>query len=136
MRQQGRRTGRNDDRARDARSAAVVALVFFALLAVLGAFVRVAWMILAVDVVVSAATFVAYRSDKLAARQGRWRTRESALHLLSFAGGWPGALVAQKRYHHKTRKQPFQTIFRLTVTGNLLVLAWLVAGSVSATAPG
>jgi len=106
-----------------------VALSFFALLGVAGAFNHVAWVVLLVDVVLSAAAFVAYRLDKQAAREGRWRTEESALHLMALLGGWPGALVAQRRYRHKTRKISFQAVFWLTVLGNLSVLAWLVAAS-------
>ncbi|MGD9578618.1 MAG: DUF1294 domain-containing protein, partial [Syntrophorhabdus sp.] len=34
--------------------------------------------------------------DKSAARNERWRTQESRLHLFALIGGWPGALVAQK----------------------------------------
>lgn len=131
MRQQGRRSQRGGQlpRSGSAGSATVVALVFFALLAVLGAFTRVAWTILGVDVAVSGATVLAYRSDKLAAQQGRWRTQESALHVMALLGGWPGALAAQQLYRHKTKKRSFQAIFWLTVIGNLLVLAWLIATS-------
>ncbi len=119
-----------------AKPVAVVVLAFFALLAIGGAYVRVAWVILAVDAVMSAATLFAYRSDKLAAQQSRWRTQESTLHMMAFLGGWPGALVAQRRYRHKTQKQPFKAIFWLTVIGNVLLLAWLTATSVVAVTPG
>ena len=46
-------------------------------------------------VAVSLVAFLVYAKDKWAARGGRWRTEESTLHLLSLAGGWPGALAAQ-----------------------------------------
>lgn len=108
-------------------SVTIAALVFFLLLAVLGLFAQVAWTILAVDLGLSAATLLAYRSDKAAAQQSRWRTQESALHLMALAGGWPGALAAQQLYRHKTRKQPFQAIFWFTIVGNLLVLVGLIA---------
>ena len=77
-------------------------------------------------VILSVALFVMYGRDKAAAEQGRWRTPELTLHLMSLGGGWPGALVAQRVFRHKTRKQPFQTIFWFTVAGNCLALAWFI----------
>ncbi|AKH22373.1 DNA-binding protein [Sedimenticola thiotaurini] len=74
---------------------------------------------------VSAITFITYALDKSAARTGAWRTKENTLHLLSLVGGWPGALVAQQRLRHKTRKQPFQLVFWVTVLINFGVFVWL-----------
>jgi uncharacterized membrane protein YsdA (DUF1294 family) len=82
--------------------------------------------LLGVYVVLSVVTFVAYGLDKSAAEKGRWRTPERTLHLLSLAGGWPGALAAQGVFRHKTRKQPFRTIFWATVMANGVALAWLL----------
>lgn len=108
-------------------SATVIVVLFMAALAVLGAFFPVAWLILGVDVVLSAATALAYRSDKLAAQRGRWRTEENALHLLEFCGGWPGALLAQQLYRHKTRKTSFQIVFWIAVAANVGFSVWLIA---------
>jgi uncharacterized membrane protein YsdA (DUF1294 family) len=36
------------------------------------------------------------------------------LHALAPLGGWPGALLAQRLFHHKTLKMSFQLVFRLT----------------------
>jgi uncharacterized membrane protein YsdA (DUF1294 family)/cold shock CspA family protein len=80
---------------------------------------------LPVYLVVSLATFAAYALDKSAARKGGWRTSESTLHLLALAGGWPGALIAQGRLRHKTRKRSFQVVFWLTVVGNCVLFLWL-----------
>lgn len=79
-------------------------------------------------VLLSAASFVMYGIDKSAARQGRWRTPEITFHLLSVAGGWPGALLGQRIFRHKTRKQPFRGIFWCTVIVNCVVLVWFLAG--------
>lgn len=78
-----------------------------------------------VYLIVSLITYIAYASDKSAARQGQWRTKEDTLHLLSLAGGWPGALLAQKRLRHKNRKESFQAVFWTTVVLNCGVLGWL-----------
>ena len=74
----------------------------------------------------SAVTFAAYALDKSAAQKGRWRTSENTLHLLALVGGWPGALVAQKKMRHKTRKQPFRTVFWLTIVLNCALFFWLL----------
>lgn len=70
--------------------------------------------------------FLSYWIDKSAAQGGRRRIPESNLHLLSLAGGWPGALIAQQLFRHKTIKQPFQSVFWATVVVNVVGLAWLV----------
>ncbi|MGE8064679.1 DUF1294 domain-containing protein [Pseudomonas sp. NPDC089569] len=59
----------------------------------------------------SALAFLLYWSDKRKARVDQWRTPENVLHALEFAGGWPGALLAQQVLRHKTRKLSFQLVF-------------------------
>lgn len=73
----------------------------------------------------SAVTFFVYARDKAAASSGGRRIPENVLHLLSLAGGWPGALIAQRILRHKTRKTSFQVVFWITVAVNLAALAWL-----------
>jgi uncharacterized membrane protein YsdA (DUF1294 family) len=80
--------------------------------------------ILVVYVIASAAAFAAYGADKSAARHGRWRTPESTLHLLALLGGWPGALIAQKVFRHKSRKASFRAAFLFTVAVNCAALFW------------
>jgi len=74
----------------------------------------------------STTTFMVYAFDKAAAFQNRWRTSENTLHLLSLVGGWPGALVAQRMFHHKSKKAAFQSDFWITVFLNCSVLTWLL----------
>jgi uncharacterized membrane protein YsdA (DUF1294 family)/cold shock CspA family protein len=74
----------------------------------------------------STVAFLTYGADKSAAEQGRWRTPESTLHTLALVGGWPGALIAQQVFRHKTTKQPFRIIFWFTVIANCVALAWFV----------
>ncbi|MDO8943331.1 MAG: DUF1294 domain-containing protein [Desulfobacterales bacterium] len=85
-------------------------------------------LVLGAYILLSAASFILYGIDKSAARRGRWRTPEITLHLLSVAGGWPGALLGQRIFRHKTRKQPFRGIFWCTVIVNCGVLVWFLAG--------
>lgn len=76
---------------------------------------------------VSLLTFVVYRFDKSAAEYNDWRTPEHRLHTLSILGGWPGALVAQRLLHHKSKKRSFQVIFWATVVCNAGLLACLLS---------
>lgn len=57
---------------------------------------------------ISLLTLAAYARDKSAARQMRWRTPESHLHLLALLGGWPGAWLGQRLFRHKTKKTGFR----------------------------
>lgn len=71
-------------------------------------------------------SFLMYMKDKRAAHHAMWRTPEHTLHLLDLFGGWPGGLIAQQTFRHKTAKQSFQLLFWLSVAGNLIGLWWLV----------
>lgn len=83
--------------------------------------------ILVVYLVTSVIAFCAYALDKSAARRDAWRTRESTLHLMALLGGWPGALVAQWVFRHKTSKTSFQISFWVTVVVNCVALGWLIS---------
>ena len=65
--------------------------------------------------IVSVLAFFLYWSDKRKARTDSWRTPENVLHAVEFAGGWPGALLAQQVFRHKTRKLSFQVLFWVIV---------------------
>lgn len=82
--------------------------------------------VFAVYGVFSIAAFITYGMDKSAARKQLRRTPESTLHMLGLAGGWPGALMAQALFRHKTRKQPFQAVFWTMVALNCAGLAALL----------
>ncbi len=82
-------------------------------------------IILAVYVVLSILTYFVYAVDKSAAKKGAWRTQESTLHLFAFAGGWPGALIAQQKLRHKSKKGGFRFIFWITVFLNCGIFIWL-----------
>jgi uncharacterized membrane protein YsdA (DUF1294 family) len=70
----------------------------------------------------SVATVLAYGVDKSAAERNRWRVKESTLHMFALVGGWPGALIAQRMFRHKSRKPSFQAGFMATVILNCLAL--------------
>lgn len=103
----------------------MVAVFFLVIVSVSILTAKIPPLVLVLYMVASLLTFIMYAVDKSAAQKGAWRTPESTLHLLSLAGGWPGALVAQKKLWHKSKKQPFRSVFWLTVLLNCGVFVWL-----------
>jgi uncharacterized membrane protein YsdA (DUF1294 family) len=73
--------------------------------------------------ILSIITFIAYGIDKTAAINNDNRIKESHLHILALAGGWPGAIIAQRHYRHKTQKRFFRFVFWLTVIFNVVITA-------------
>jgi uncharacterized membrane protein YsdA (DUF1294 family) len=78
-------------------------------------------------VVMSAITFVAYGYDKRQARNDGRRVSEKRLHLMAFLGGWPGAVLGQRYFRHKTQKLSFRVAFWLVVALHLTLLALLLS---------
>ena len=68
-----------------------------------------------------------YIKDKLAAEWDEWRTPENTLHLVSLIGGWPGALIAQSKIRHKSKKMSFKIVYWITVVMNCSLLVWLLS---------
>ena len=72
-----------------------------------------AWVWLAAPAwygVMSAIALVMYWRDKRAAQRRGWRTPERMLHVVALLGGWPGALLGQRVFRHKTRKRWFRAV--------------------------
>ena len=63
-------------------------------------------------------TIMFYKTDKFLARYKYWRIEERDLHVWGLLFGWPGALLAQKQYHHKSSKVKFQVVCWLCVVLN------------------
>ena len=76
--------------------------------------------------VLNAFSFLIYGADKAAARRGGRRVPENVLHLCALLGGWMGALLAQRVFHHKTGKRRFQFVFLITVLANGACLFWIL----------
>ena len=109
-------------------AAAAASLIFLALVGVLAVVGVLPVFVVVASALMSLLAFALYRVDKSAAIQGARRTPESTLQVASLLGGWPGALIAQRVYRHKTRKQPFQTVFWITVLANCAALIWMATG--------
>lgn len=104
----------------------IVIFVFLAFLALSVLTAKMPIIVLAFYAIASLFTFIIYAVDKSAAKNGDWRTPESTLHLLALAGGWPGALIAQQKLRHKSKKQSFRAVFWVTACINFGALIWLL----------
>ena len=60
--------------------------------------------------VLSPVALIAFGWDKWRAKRHGSRIPEKALHFLAFCGGWPGAVVGQHWFRHKTVKPVFRSI--------------------------
>ena len=76
--------------------------------------------------VLSIVSFALYGWDKRQAKVKGWRVAEKNLHLLSLLGGWPGAIVGQKYFRHKTQKQSFRSVFWLTVVLHFCAVGYML----------
>ena len=64
-----------------------------------------------------------YNIDKRRAQRDARRTPEAELLAIS-AVGWPGALVAQQLFRHKSSKRAFYTAFRVIAMLEAAALLW------------
>lgn len=81
--------------------------------------------------ILSVMAFAAFGFDKYRAQAEGRRIPENTLHLLALLGGWPGGLVGQQLFRHKTQKLSFRVVFWLCIAMNVAVVAavgWWVAG--------
>lgn len=73
--------------------------------------------------VTSLASFLAYGFDKRRAAAGGWRVPERTLLVLAVLGGWPGSILAQRHFRHKTRKGSFLIAFWVVTVLHVAVVA-------------
>lgn len=95
-------------------------LIFAAIGSFLASNPVVMWFLL-----INVLTLALYGADKMAARKGMRRVPEATLLVFGVTGGWPGAIVGQQLFRHKTQKQPFKTYFFLSVVVSIGMMAVL-----------
>ena len=73
---------------------------------------------------INIAAFALYGYDKNAAQNGRLRVPERVLHGVELFGGTPGAFIAQRVFHHKTRKVSYRIVFWLIFAIQAAAVIW------------
>jgi uncharacterized membrane protein YsdA (DUF1294 family) len=76
--------------------------------------------------VINGATFYLFVKDKRQSQSDGWRIPENTLLGLAIIGGSIGAKIAQQKFYHKTRKQPFANILNAILILQILLCAALV----------
>ena len=79
-----------------------------------------AWPVAIWFLLINVLTMVIYGADKMAARKGMRRIPEVTLLVFGVVCGWPGAIMCQQIFRHKTQKQPFRTWFFMSVVVSIL----------------
>ena len=103
----------------------VIALLIFPLLWWLMKLGMISTLTYSVLSGMSIMTFFMYGVDKWAAMREAQRTPENSLQFCALIGGWPGALLAQQVFMHKTSKRSFQITFRVMVMVNCVMVGLL-----------
>jgi uncharacterized membrane protein YsdA (DUF1294 family) len=80
--------------------------------------------------IVSPICFALYGIDKRRAARQQRRISERTLHVAAFVGGWPGAWLGQRIFHHKTEKFLFRLVFWLIVLLHVSFIVLALSGMV------
>ena len=82
--------------------------------------------ILLLLVAVNLVSFSLYGLDKLKAKKGLWRIKESTLLLVALLGGSLGALLGMEVFRHKTKHWQFKVLVPVFFILHLALAVWLV----------
>jgi uncharacterized membrane protein YsdA (DUF1294 family)/cold shock CspA family protein len=93
---------------------------------------RIPFAVLGLYLGASTLAFCLYSRDKKLAESHEWRISEGTLHFWSLIGGWPGAALAQKLVHHKSKKRSFQIVYWFTIALNSIAFFWMLSPQGSA----
>lgn len=111
--------------SRTPRIMVIPAFLFIAIAVSMTTQVSPGW--LAVYGLASFACFIGYALDKRAATHKQWRVSETILLMVGLVGGWPGAILAQEIFRHKTKKPAFRTLFWMSVAINMAAFVQIAA---------
>ncbi len=70
-------------------------------------------------IIINVIAFLMYGIDKAKAAAGSWRISEATLICIAVLGGFIGAWIGMKVWHHKTQKLKFQVFIPL------ITIAWI-----------
>ncbi|MBO5163609.1 MAG: DUF1294 domain-containing protein [Ruminococcus sp.] len=82
-------------------------------------------------VIMSFVSLILYKTDKVKAKKGKWRTKESVLLGFGFFGGAIGALSGMKLFRHKTKHWYFWTVNIIGLIWQTGLLVWLILRVIS-----
>ena len=82
--------------------------------------------ILLLLVAVNLVSFTLYGLDKLKAKKGLWRIRESTLLLIAALGGSVGALLGMEAFRHETKHWQFKVLVPVFFILHIALAVWLV----------
>lgn len=89
------------------------------------------WQILLIYwIVLCLISYIQFYADKKKAQQGKWRIPEKTLLITAGLGGAAGAMVAMRRFRHKTRHKSFyigipaMLVFHMVLA--VLVFRWYI----------
>ena len=82
--------------------------------------------ILLLLVAVNLVSFSLYGLDKLKAKKGLWRIKESTLLLVALLGGSLGALLGMEVFRHKTKHWQFKLLVPVFLVLHIALAVWLV----------
>ena len=85
--------------------------------------IYVAYGYLILVAIMSVVAFAAFGIDKRRAQTNKRRISEKQLHLFALLGGWPGALLGQRWFRHKTVKLSFRMVMWLICAVHILAIA-------------
>lgn len=77
-------------------------------------------------VVFSVVAFALYGWDKRQARRDGRRISEATLHRLAMFGGWPGGILGQQFFRHKTQKISFRLKAGAILFVHLLIVLYVL----------
>jgi uncharacterized membrane protein YsdA (DUF1294 family) len=73
--------------------------------------------------IINAITYFLFGFDKRAAERGNSRIPEKTLLMASALGGSVGAVMAQRRFRHKTQKQPFKALLYGIIVAQIALIS-------------
>ena len=79
----------------------------------------------------SVIAFLMYGWDKRQAKTDGWRVPEKRLHSLAFLGGWPGAMLGQNYFRHKTQKKEFKIVMWLAAGLHVALVSWYLYSKIT-----
>ena len=77
-------------------------------------------------VVINLFAYILYGVDKSKSKKEMWRISERALIIIALVGGSVGALLAMKKFHHKTKHKRFTLGVPFILIVQLLILLLFV----------